>query len=488
MNRRQLLKALGIGGAATLLPVGLGRRASADPLVAPRRVVFLTTQHGAPDYAPEGAPHYWKLGLPGVPADADGERSLSELDEDELSFVLQPLHRHRQKLTVVEGLCMMSAMLDRQGNNHGVSWAHLLTCAAAEYDEPYRDTGGIHPYAKAQSIDQYIASRVAEPGMLPSVEWGTGGRGSGGSGLVGFSTSADGTWLPLQNDPREAFDRVFPGGGVASPEPTEPSRPRTRRELIEGRRTDAIAFAAQQFERTMGGRGLSSADRDRLQAHLDRLRDLERRLQPGVADPTRSCDPSLDTNGDRADQLFRLLALTFGCDRTRVAALNLGELRNAEFTDVPGNVHQDFAHEATPFGHRQMARYYSRHSTQVARLLDELDSVIEPDGSTVLDNTMVIWLTELGTGQHDLQDGLTVVAGGGAGDLSPGRYMRFAPTRTAPCNFYGCRRGNGVGLAQSHLFVSAMQFMGLPDDSFGMASGRDLEGGNIDLTGPIPGL
>jgi len=486
MNRRDLLKALGIGGAAALLPSGLGRRASADPVPVPPRVVFLTTQHGAPDFAPSGAPHYWKLGLPGAPEGEDSERPLAGLASEDLSQVLSPLHRHREKITVVEGLCMMSAMLDRQGNNHGISWAHLLTCSPANYDEPFRTTGGIHPYPRAQSIDQYIASRVTEPGRLPSVEWGTGGRASGGSGDIGFSSGEDGTWLPLETNPGRAFDRVFPDGAGATGD--EPAPTPSRRELIARRRTDAMAFAARQFERTMGGRGLSAVDRARLEMHLDRLRDLELRLQPREPDPTRSCDPARAMEGDPTDPLFRLLAVTLACDRTRVATLNLRQLRNLEFTDVPGDVHQDFAHGTDPQSHLQMARYYETHSTQVARLLDELDSVIEPDGTTLLDNTMVIWLTELGTGQHDLMDGLTLVAGGSAQGLSPGRYVRFAPTRPAPCRTYGCRRGQGVGLAHSHLFVSAMQFMGLEDESFGTARGEALDGTTIDLRGPLPRL
>ncbi|MGE0788068.1 MAG: DUF1552 domain-containing protein [Sandaracinaceae bacterium] len=483
MDRRDVLRALGLGTAATLLPAGLARGQVAAAM--PKRVVFMTTQHGAPDYAPDGAPHYWKLGVPGVPDGADGERALGELSASQLSDVLRPLHPHREKVTVIEGLCMMSAMLDRVGNNHGVSRAHLLTCAPADYTHPYSTVGGIHPYAQTRSIDQHIAASVAEPGLLRSVEWGTGGRYGPGRGPVAYSTDDSGTWLPLEADPGRAFARVFPDG---APMPATPTRTPTRRELIAARRTSQLAFAAGQFERTMAGRGLSAEDRLRLEAHLDRVRDLEARLRPREADPTRMCDASFTPGGELMDQFFRLLAITFACDRTRVAALSFHQLANAEFTDRPGDVHQDFAHGTGPVSQGEMAKYYTHHAQQLARLLDELDSVIEPDGTTVLDNTMVIWLTELGTGQHDLMDGLVVVAGGGAGGLSPGRYVRFAANRPAPCRTYGCRRGAGVGLAHSRLFVSAMRFMGMSDDSFGEASGEALDGSRIDLSGPLPRL
>ena len=80
---------------------------------------------------------------------------------------------------------------------------------------------------------------------------------------------------------------------------------------------------------------------------------------------------------------------------------------------------------------------------------------------------MVVWLTELATGPHDMADGLTIVAGGGGGALDPGRYVRFAQNRPSPCRSYGCQSGARSVPGQSHLFVSAMQAMGMPDDSFG---------------------
>ena len=48
---------------------------------------------------------------------------------------------------------------------------------------------------------------------------------------------------------------------------------------------------------------------------------------------------------------------------------------------------------------------------------------------TLLDHTMVVWLTELATGPHDMADGLTIVAGGGGGALRP-RTLRRASRRT----------------------------------------------------------
>jgi hypothetical protein len=376
---------------------------------------------------------------------------------------------------VLEGLAMMSAMLDQPGNNHGVSWAHLLTNAYADYEDPIHTSGGIHPFATSRSIDQYIAAQVVAPGAIPSFEWGTGGRF--GSGPIGYSTGPDGAWLPYEDDPSAAFARLFPMG----PPDLEPRAP-TRRELILAERPSVLDAAAAQYERVLPA--LGTEDRRKLELHRDQIRALELRLSAGGPAPA-TCDPTFGGGGDVIDQFFRLATIALSCNVTRVITINVGELRPADFGAPPGDVHQDYAHGESPEAHMHMANYYRHHAEQLRALLGYLDAVPEGDG-TLLDHTMVIWLTELSTGGHDMADGLTVVAGGGGGAVSPGRYVRYAQTRSSPCRSYGCLDGDDIGPGQCHLFVSAMQAMGLPDDRFGITSGTALDGSPIDLTGPLP--
>jgi hypothetical protein len=424
------------------------------------------------------------MDLPGLPASADGAVPLAPLAATDFSHVLAPLYDVRSRLTVIEGLCMMSAMLDDPGNNHGVSWAHLLTNHPGDYSMPYQTGGGIHPYATSISIDQYIASQLESPGVLPSVEWGYGGRF--GSGPIGYSTGPDGSWLPFEDQPSRAFERLFPGGPPMMMEPAPP----TRRELIARERASVLDLAARQYDHVIPT--LDAEGRRKLELHRDQIRALELRLAAGIDGPAggAACDPAFEETGyaddaERMDQFFRLVTIAFSCDLTRVAALNIGQLRPEAFGAPPGDVHQDYAHGESAEAHMHMANYYRVHAQQVADLIRYLDEVPEGDG-TLLDNTMIVWLTELATGGHDMVDGLTVVAGGGGGMLTPGQYVRFAQNRPAPCNTYGCLRGAPTGPGQSHLMVSAMKVMGLVDDSFGSASGTALDGSTIDMSGPLP--
>ncbi|MGE0784746.1 MAG: DUF1552 domain-containing protein [Sandaracinaceae bacterium] len=472
-SRRDALRALGIGSAAALFPSAVWRPSRAKAQDGPPRVIFLTTQHGAPR-------QHWKMDLPGLAPDADSAVDLGPLDRSQFSQVLDPLYDVRQRLTVVEGLAMMSAMLDEPGNNHGVSWAHLLTNHPADYTNPYQTGGGAHPYATAISIDQYIASQTAAPGTIPSVEWGYGGRF--GSGPIGYSTDTDGAWLPFEDSPSRAFDRLFPMGPPMPDDPTPP----TRRELIRAERPSVLDLAARQYDRVMPT--LGAADRDKLMLHQQRIRELELQLRaPGGGGGGAMCDPTFDSTVARMDAFFRLTTIALSCDLTRVIALNVGQLTPSEFGAPPGDVHQDYAHGTSVEAYQYMADYYRVHAEQLKTLIGYLDEVPEGDG-TLLDNTMIVWLTELATGGHDMADGITVVAGGGRGALHPGRYVRFAQNRPAPCRSYGCQSGASVGPGQSHLFVSAMRAMGMSDDGFGQRSGTALDGSTIDMTGPLPML
>ena len=69
-----------------------------------------------------------------------------------------------------------------------------------------------------------------------------------------------------------------------------------------------------------------------------------------------------------------------------------------------------------------------RYASQFAYLLKGLDSVVESDGSTLLDNCMVIWINELAKGNiHSHQPLPVVIAGGCGGALRTGRFVTYNP-------------------------------------------------------------
>ena len=67
------------------------------------------------------------------------------------------------------------------------------------------------------------------------------------------------------------------------------------------------------------------------------------------------------------------------------------------------------------------------------------------------------------------RDTPTIIAGGRNSGFTPGRYIRYAQNIANMGCGYGCDNGM-VGPGHNHLFVSAMQHMGMSDDGFGVRS------------------
>ena len=93
-----------------------------------------------------------------------------------------------------------------------------------------------------------------------------------------------------------------------------------------------------------------------------------------------------------------------------------------------------------------------------AKLLGALDAVSEPDGSTLLDHTIVVMCGEIGSTNHTNFMVNNVLAGGGS-VLKTGRYLslpRTTPTTRLPGDFYP-----NAGLPHNNLFVSLANVMGM---------------------------
>jgi Protein of unknown function (DUF1552) len=125
------------------------------------------------------------------------------------------------------------------------------------------------------------------------------------------------------------------------------------------------------------------------------------------------------------------------------------------------------------------------YAMQYAYLLSQLKAIAQPDGTTLLDNTLLLWTSELGVGGvHSYTNVPYVVAGGSGVGLQGGRFIDFlGPTAYPPgpnaIPF-------GLGAAHNKMFVSFLQKMGINENSFGMTGAATGE--QALFTGPLPGL
>ena len=95
------------------------------------------------------------------------------------------------------------------------------------------------------------------------------------------------------------------------------------------------------------------------------------------------------------------------------------------------------------------------HAGHVAYLLQQLDSVAEGAG-TLLDHTVVVWVTELATARLTCtSDAFTVLAGACNGFFGAGRYVRYPQTMVSPMANQPL-----IGPAHNRLLVSLLQANG----------------------------
>lgn len=448
-------------GVATDVAVGVGS-AGASPL----RCAFVFIPNGVD-------PAAW-LPAPGAEA-------------GELPSSLEPLAALRGRFSLLQGLAHRNAQALGDGpGDHARSAACFLTGA-----HPTKTAGS--DIAAGVSIDQVLARRIGACTALPSLELGCEPALQSGNCDSGYSCaySANISWRtpgqPMLKEisPRAVFERLFAVGPAHESAEALGRRLAARRSILDYARSDALRLRER----------LGTADRGRLEEYLDGLRALERRIESierargGGADDARPAAaarpsaiasipsashhdhdaPELDAAAMRTPPgvpedyrehvrlMNDLLVLAFKADRTRVASFmlaNEGSNRSFPFLGVAEG-HHHLSHHGGDASMIEKVRRINRFQCELfADLLAKLDGCREGDG-TLLDRSMVVFGSAIADGNRHNHDDLPVIlAGGGAGTLSPGRNIRTA-----------------AGTPMCNLFVSMLRRAGL-DGSFGDSTGE----------------
>ncbi|MGE3630266.1 MAG: DUF1552 domain-containing protein [Sandaracinaceae bacterium] len=462
MDRRQFMRAMGLATGSLFLPSLIGRPSAHAQ--APRRLMIFFTEHGP-------VSGRWEMRRPGLPATgSDWEMPLDDPDPMSFSPSLRPLHEHRADLNIIQGLSMTSAYIEHgfSSNNHGAAINNRL---AAQ--------GGV----SGPSFDQVIAAAQAPSAGFPYLFHSAGScscwSGSPVFDMAGAQVNPariGGGYSFLPNE----FDRIF--GAL----PSDPAAPPTPLERSRQRRQSTLSLVQGEYEQVLGR--LSLEDQQKLQRHRDMIADLERRAGAmGTIMCNRPDRPPSDQS--RAEviriAMTQLYPLAMACDLTRVGMLFASELSASEI-GAPStiDVHQDAAHPSTndPAA-TWMESYYAVHAQQFAELVAAFKSVPEGSG-TMLDNSLLIWMPELGNGWHDLHQMMFVMAGGAGGAIPTGRYLRYDESLPSPPG----GRGLTIGPPHTKLLVSIMQAFGVSQSSLGITSAMAEDGSTIDLTGTLPGF
>ncbi|HCE02086.1 MAG TPA: hypothetical protein DEQ98_02500 [Acidobacteria bacterium] len=374
-----------------------------------------------------------------------------------LSPILQPLAPYKDQLTVVTGLAHGQAEPLGDGNGE-----HSRASATWLNGVHPKQTEGADVQA-GMTADQIAAAGLGQDTPLPSLELaidldGLVGNCENGYSCVYLNTVAwrsATTPLPMENNPRVVFERLFGDGGTTEQRVAEMRRDRSILDSV----TDDLAA----LERDVGG-----GDRARIDQYLDSVRALERRIQLAEAQSATVELPDLDrpvgipgTYEDHVKLMFDLLALAYQADLTRVFTFMLGrELggRTYPHLGVPDPHHGLSHHRNDPEKLDKLARINTYHMGLFAHFLENLQSTSDGDGS-LLDHSMVMYGGGLGdSNDHAHFDLPELVVGGGAGRLRGGRHLRYP--KDTPVN---------------NLLVSMLDKAGLPAERFGDATGQIRE-------------
>ncbi|HJL39393.1 MAG TPA: DUF1552 domain-containing protein, partial [Polyangiaceae bacterium LLY-WYZ-15_(1-7)] len=241
--------------------------------------------------------------------------------------------------------------------------------------------------------------------------------------------------------PSDLFERLF-GGGVPDPveDPAEARRRRYRRSVLDTVLDDYRHFASERS-------GLSADSRRRIADHLERIRELERRIFPpeGEEPPMETCapgdapgDPSLPYGREATEiseqldagtwirtqaLLADLYAMALRCDLVRFGNITFqasgDRVRLRGDYDYNGRTitfdDRDHHHE---YWHRRRFPEVEHHTHYIMRqfgyLLGALDDPASPDanGQTLLENMLFMIGAELGDGSaHHTRNTFHVISG-----------------------------------------------------------------------------
>ena len=408
-NRRRFLRGLGVAVALpafeSFLPAATS--GTAKTTTPPRRIAFCSIPNGVQQ------DNWWPTG---------------EGREFVLNNTMKPLEPFKDSIQVIGGLDHENATPGPDGGgDHARANATLLTGVRA------RKTAGADIHLGV-SIDQIIARKIGDQTRFASLELtcdkvrkaGLCDSGYSCAYLYNISWRSETTPMTPESNPRLLFERLFGAGSDSDRKSSYQQRQQEQKSVLDFIINDARALR----------RDLGYNDGQKLDEYLTGVHELERRIVrsekfgelPEVGMRMPGGTPG--NFGEHMDLMFEILALAFQTDSTRVATLLLaGDGTNYAFPQIGiPEGHHWLTHDAGGNSHQweKVARIDQYYADHFARFVGKLKSMKDFDGSSVLDNSMIFYGGAIANGNRHNHDNLPVVlAGGGGGALTPGRYVKF---------------------------------------------------------------
>jgi hypothetical protein len=387
LSRRTVLKGVGATIALPLLdamnPAGVAWAQTAAGK-APHRLAFVGFPHGAVmrHFKPEQTGRDYTM-----------------------PRILEPLAPYREHMTIVTGLRNKPA---ESPEPHAYIEQTWLSCVAP------KEAGVAGPDAGV-TADQLAARHIGQETRIPSLELTTSQRGA----QLAWRTPTQS--LPQEGNPRNVFYRLFGQGD------NEAERAAIVKET--GSILDRVVAQAAGLQAKLGGQ-----DRQAVDAYLDSVREIERRVQMASEADTSNLDIPEAPIGVPNDLdahfalMFDLMALAFQADLTRVITFSMdreASMRTYNNLSISEAFHPLSHHANDPAKQDRLAVIQTYHTKVFARFVDRLAKAPEGDGS-LLDHSMVLYGSNMSDSNRHNNDPLpSAILGHAHGRIKGGQHLSY---------------------------------------------------------------
>jgi hypothetical protein len=398
LSRRTFLRGAGVAVALPFLE-SLGFSSPARKI--PRRMVCMETNQGI---------------MPQFFFPEKGGRDYT------LTPYLEKLAPFRNNMTVFSGVSLP-----------GVTGGHAAEKCFLT-GTPHPERGGFRNWV---SLDQLVAEQMGGETRFPSLVLA---MSSEGGQTLSFTRS--GAAISAERSPKKLFQRLFVQG--------KPDEVEQNAEAIRQGRS-MLDFVGDQSRRL--GRSLSTADQKRLDEYLTSVRELEKRLESAQAweyKPKPKVDATVPVDIDDSREfvkktrlMFDVMKLALITDSTRIISL---------FIDTTV-IHNITHHGNRPEVIAELRAHEEGQFDALGSFLGGLEAAKE-EGQSLLDRTMVLYGTNMGSANSHSNHNLPVLLAGGG--FKHGQHLAFDTKNNYPL---------------SNLFVSMLQRMGIETGQFSTSKG-----------------
>ena len=375
-----------------------------------------------------------------------------------LPSTMEPLSPFQDQMLVLTGLSnkMGDAWPGEGAGDHARAAGAYLT--------------GVHPrktegadLRAGLSMDQIIARQLGQHTQLTSLELSLESRENVGACDPGYACAYANTlcWssattpLPMENNPRVVFERLFGGN-----ESTDPEAWRARRDE-DSSILDAVGDKIAKLQGDLGHR-----DQLKLDEYLDSIRNAERRIQMAEVQSEREL-PVIEqpagvpaTFQEHAKIMFDLQLLAFQADLTRVITFMVGhETSQRAYPEigVPDAHHPLSHHGGSAEKIEKLIRVNGYHAEMFAYYLDRMKNTPDSGGS-LLDNSTILYGSGMSDGNgHNHHNLPTLIIGGGTGSIKGNRHLVYPREQETPI---------------ANLFLDMLEKFDIPLESFGDSTGN----------------